>query len=92
MIRYLFSVLHLNKRIKKQFGKTKYYPLLLVYPEGVLASEMLLNHQPDRRVECRAGTDAESLGYSLPVEKAQMPLGIFLFIFHESDAAILPVS
>ncbi|MEC7213812.1 MAG: hypothetical protein VXW26_05300, partial [SAR324 cluster bacterium] len=42
LIRYLFSVLHLNKRIKKQFGKTEYYPLLLVYPEGVLASEMLL--------------------------------------------------
>ena len=42
MIRYLFSILYLNKRIKKQFGKTEYYPLLLVYPEGVLASEMLL--------------------------------------------------
>ena len=42
LIRYLFSILYLNKRIKKQFGKTEYYPLLLVYPEGVLASEMLL--------------------------------------------------
>ena len=42
LIHYLLSVLHLNKRIKKQFGKTEYYPLLLVYPKGVLASEMLL--------------------------------------------------
>ncbi len=42
LVRYLFSIVHLNNRIKKQFGKTEYYPLLLVYPDGVLASEMLL--------------------------------------------------
>jgi hypothetical protein len=34
--------LQLNIRIKKQFGKTEYYPLLLVYPEGVLTSELLM--------------------------------------------------
>ena len=42
LIRYLFSVLNRNKRIKKQFGNTEYYPLILVYPDGVLTTELLL--------------------------------------------------
>ena len=29
-------------RLKKQFEKTEYFPLLLVYPEGVLSSEILI--------------------------------------------------
>ena len=39
---YLAQLFQLNTRIKKQFGKTEYYPLLLVYPDGVLTSELLL--------------------------------------------------
>jgi len=42
LLTYLFQLLQLNIRIKKQFGKTEYYPLLLVYPEGVLTSELLM--------------------------------------------------
>jgi hypothetical protein len=39
---YLVQLFQLNTSIKKQFGKTEYYPLLLVYPDGVLTSELLL--------------------------------------------------
>ena len=39
---YLVQLFQLNTDIKKKFGKTEYYPLLLVYPEGVLISELLM--------------------------------------------------
>ena len=42
VLKYLFAIVELNKNIKKQFGKTEYYPLLLVYPEGVFSSEILI--------------------------------------------------
>ena len=42
LLSYLVQLFQLNTRIKKQFGKTEYYPLLLVYPDGVLTSELLL--------------------------------------------------
>jgi hypothetical protein len=42
LLSYLVQLLQLNTSIKKQFGKTEYYPLLLVYPDGVLTSELLL--------------------------------------------------
>jgi len=42
LVSYLIQILQLNTTIKKQFGNTEYYPLLLVYPEGVLASEILM--------------------------------------------------
>ncbi len=42
LLSYLAQLFQLNTRIKKQFGKTEYYPLLLVYPDGVLTSELLL--------------------------------------------------
>ena len=42
LLSYLVQILQLNADIKKQFGKTEYYPLLLVYPEGVLTSELLM--------------------------------------------------
>ena len=42
LLSYLVELLQLNISIKKQFGKTEYYPLLLVYPDGVLTSELLM--------------------------------------------------
>ena len=42
MLSYLVQLFQLNVKIKKQFGKTEYYPLLLVYPDGVLISELLM--------------------------------------------------
>ncbi|MDG1178593.1 MAG: hypothetical protein P8O73_09895 [SAR324 cluster bacterium] len=42
LLSYLAQLFQLNTNIKKQFGNTEYYPLLLVYPDGVLASELLL--------------------------------------------------
>ena len=40
-ISYLLRVDRLNKEIKRNFGQTEHFPLLLVYPDGVLASEIL---------------------------------------------------
>jgi hypothetical protein len=42
LLSYLLQLFQLNNSIKKQFGKKEYYPLLLVYPDGVLTSELLL--------------------------------------------------
>ena len=42
LLSYLAQLFQLNTSIKKQYGKTEYYPLLLVYPDGVLTSELLL--------------------------------------------------
>ena len=42
LLSYLIKLLQLNTSIKKQFGKTEYYPLFLVYPDGVLTSELLM--------------------------------------------------
>ena len=42
LLLYLFQISKLNKNIKKEFGNTEYYPLILVYPDGVLTTELLL--------------------------------------------------
>ena len=42
LLSYLIQLASLNKNIKKQFGNTEYYPLILVYPDGVLTTELLL--------------------------------------------------
>ena len=42
LLSYLVQLFQLNVKIKKQFGETEYYPLLLVYPDGVLTSELLM--------------------------------------------------
>ena len=42
LLSYLIQISSLNKSIKKQFGKKEYYPLILVYPDGVLTTELLL--------------------------------------------------
>ena len=42
LLSYLVQVASLNKSIKKQFGNKEYFPLLLVYPEGVLTTELLI--------------------------------------------------
>ena len=42
IIIYLFQLLELNTNLKKQFRKTEYFPLLLVYPDGVFTSELLM--------------------------------------------------
>ena len=42
LLSYLVQLASLNKSIKKQFGNTEYYPLILVYPDGVLTTELLL--------------------------------------------------
>ena len=42
LLTYLVHLSSLNRSIKKQFGKTEYYPLILVYPDGVLTTELLL--------------------------------------------------
>ena len=42
ILKYLIQLLELNFKIKKQFRKTEYFPLLLVYPDGVFTSELLL--------------------------------------------------
>ena len=42
LLSYLVQLSRLNKSIKKQFGNTEYYPLILVYPDGVLTTKLLL--------------------------------------------------
>jgi len=42
LLSYLIQLSRLNKSIKKQFGNTEYYPLILVYPDGVLTTELLM--------------------------------------------------
>ncbi|MBC8258200.1 MAG: hypothetical protein H8E38_04215 [SAR324 cluster bacterium] len=42
LLSYLVQLDQLNNSVKKRFGQTEYYPLLLVYPDGILASELLL--------------------------------------------------
>ena len=42
LLSYLVQLSSLNKSIKKQFGNTEYYPLILVYPDGVLTTELLM--------------------------------------------------
>lgn len=41
-LRYLTRVVAENQRIKLSFGTTEYYPLLLVYPDGVVTAELLM--------------------------------------------------
>ena len=43
ILKYLIRLIELNTNIKKQFRKTEYFPLLLVYPDGVFSSELLMN-------------------------------------------------
>jgi hypothetical protein len=40
-ISYLLRVDRLNKEFKRNFEQTEHFPLLLVYPDGVLASELV---------------------------------------------------
>ena len=42
LLLYLVQLYQLNIDIKKKLGKTEYFPLLLVYPEGVLISELFM--------------------------------------------------
>ena len=42
ILKYLVQLLELNINLKKQFRKTEYYPLLLIYPEGIFTSELLM--------------------------------------------------
>ena len=42
LLSYFVQLSSLNKSIKKKFGNTEYYPLILVYPDGVLTTELLL--------------------------------------------------
>lgn len=42
LIRYLKHIVEENQRIKRKFGSTEYYPLLLVYPDGVVSAEWLM--------------------------------------------------
>ena len=42
LVQYLTDLVSLNATIRKKFGRTEYYPLMLVYPKGVLASEILM--------------------------------------------------
>jgi len=39
--KYLVKLSKLNQEIKHSFGTMEYYPLLLVYPSGILASELV---------------------------------------------------
>ena len=40
--RYLRRVVLENQRIKRAFGTTEHFPLLLIYPEGVVTAELLM--------------------------------------------------
>lgn len=40
--RYLRRVVSENQRIKRSFGSTEHYPLLLIYPDGVITAEILM--------------------------------------------------
>tara|TARA_B100000945_G_scaffold274758_2_gene238331 strand:+ start:1499 stop:2029 length:531 start_codon:yes stop_codon:yes gene_type:complete len=42
LLSYFVQLSRLNKSIKKKFGNTEYFPLILVYPDGVLTTELLL--------------------------------------------------
>lgn len=42
LLQYLVRLEEENLRIKRSFGTKEYYPLLLVYPDGVMAAELLM--------------------------------------------------
>ena len=42
LTRYLRRVVAENQRIKRAFGATEHFPLLLIYPDGVITAEMLM--------------------------------------------------
>ena len=42
LLRYFSEIAVENLRIKRRFGQTEHYPLLLVYPDGILAAEVLM--------------------------------------------------
>ena len=42
LLRYFSEIAAENLRIKRRFGQTEHYPLLLVYPDGILAAEVLM--------------------------------------------------
>ena len=42
LLRYFSEIADENLRIKRRFGQTEHYPLLLVYPDGILAAEVLM--------------------------------------------------
>ena len=42
LIQYLTDLVSLNATIRKKFGRTEHYPLMLVYPKGILTSEVLM--------------------------------------------------
>ncbi len=41
LTRYFLEIVRENQRIKRSFGTTEYYPLLLVYPDSILTTEFL---------------------------------------------------
>ncbi len=42
LTRYLRRVVKENQDIKRAFGSTEHYPLLLIYPDGVISAEILM--------------------------------------------------
>lgn len=42
LTRYLKRVVVENQRIKRAFGTTEHFPLLLIYPDGVISAELLM--------------------------------------------------
>lgn len=42
LTRYLKRLVLENQRIKRSFGATEHFPLLLIYPDGVIAAEVLM--------------------------------------------------
>ncbi|MBF0279532.1 MAG: hypothetical protein HQM13_17165 [SAR324 cluster bacterium] len=42
LTRYFKRVVAENLRIKRSFGSSEHFPLLLIYPDGVLSAEMLM--------------------------------------------------
>jgi len=41
LLSYFLKILALNKEIQRNFRSTEYYPVLLVYPDGIISSELL---------------------------------------------------
>ena len=42
LTRYLKRLVAENQRIKRAFGATEHFPLLLIYPDGVISAELLM--------------------------------------------------
>ena len=71
---YLKEVANLNRTIKEQFGTQEHYPLLLVYPDGVLVSE-LLALLIEQVTDLNVGLEPMMPHWQVPYQSQAIPAG-----------------